>query len=219
MTMSTFDAQRQKMIDRQIMSRGISDRRVLAAMRSVPREYFVGIKLQVYAYDDRPLPIEEHQTISQPYIVALMAESLNLTSGDRVLEIGTGSGYAAAVLSRIACKVYGVERHARLAHLAEQRLTDLGYENVRIRCADGTSGWEEHAPFDAIMVSACGQEIPKPLLQQLKTGGRLVIPIGQDSRSQELLRILKVDELTFQQATLSRVQFVPLVSGEASNPN
>lgn len=212
--MSVFERQRQTMVEHQIISRGISDPAVLAAMRTVPREAFVPTRMRQHSYEDRPLPIEESQTISQPYIVALMAESLSLSSADRVLEIGIGSGYAAAVLSLIVSEVFGIERYAALAELAAQRAADLGYDNIHVRCGDGTAGWPEHAPFDAILVSASGPKVPESLLHQLKVGGRLVIPVGPDLHSQELLRVVRVDEHNYQQTTLTRVQFVPLVGSE-----
>src|ERR1700704_1983229 len=164
----------QEMIDRQLKARGIHDAAVLRAMAEVPREEFVPHELVEFAYEDTPLPIDEHQTISQPYIVALMLEALELKSSDKVLDVGTGSGYAAAVASRIAAEVYGIERHATLARAAAERCRRLGYTNVHIRQGDGSLGWPEHAPFDAIMVAAGGPEIPTSLKQQLAIGGRLV---------------------------------------------
>jgi protein-L-isoaspartate(D-aspartate) O-methyltransferase len=202
------------MVDQQIASRGVADTQVLNAMREVPREYFVPENLREFAYEDTPLPIEEGQTISQPYIVALMAEASCIGRDDCVLEIGAGSGYAAAVLSRIARDVYAIERHPALAELAQKRAEELGYDNVHVRCGDGTLGWIEHTPFDAIVVSAGGPEVPESLLEQLDIGGRLIIPVGDDMRSQELLCILRTGEHKFERSTLGKVQFVPLVGSE-----
>lgn len=202
------------MVDRQIASRGIRDVRVLEAMRKVPRERFVPSEVREFAFDDSPLPIEEGQTISQPYIVALMVEALALEEGDRVLEIGAGSGYAAAVISRVAKEVYAVERYPLLAELARQRAGDLGYDNVHVHCGDGTLGWSEHAPFDAIIVAAGGPEVPQSLMEQLEIGGRLVIPVGDDVRSQQLLRIVRTAEHQYERSELGRVQFVPLIGSE-----
>ena len=206
--------QRQMMVDRQIVSRGITDPRTLDAMRTVPREAFVPPELAEFAYEDAPLPIEEGQTISQPLIVALMVEALQLQPEDRVLEIGAGSGYAAAVLSRVAAEVYAVERFESLAARAQERMVGLGYDNVHIHCADGTLGWARHAPYQAIMVSAGGPEVPESLLQQLDIGGRLVIPVGNEPRSQDLLRIRRTGEHSYEEESLGRVQFVPLIGTE-----
>jgi protein-L-isoaspartate(D-aspartate) O-methyltransferase len=184
--MKSYESTRHRMVETQIASRGVRDPRVLGAMRDVPRERFVPEALLEFAYEDTPLPIEEGQTISQPYIVAVMAETLQLAPSDRVLEVGAGSGYAAAVLGRAAGEVYAIERHPLLAELARQRVAELGYDNVTILCGDGTLGSPEHAPFDAIAVAAGGPEVPRALLEQLKIGGRLVIPVGADLRSQEL---------------------------------
>ena len=176
--------ERARMVERQLLSRGVTDESVLAAMREVPREAFIAGELAEFAYEDTPLPIEAGQTISQPYIVAAMTAALELSPRDRVLEIGTGSGYAAAVLSRIAADVYTVERHEELARAGERRLRALGYPNVQVLHADGTLGWPQHAPYEAIVVAAGGPDIPQPLLDQLAIGGRLVIPIGTTPRSQ-----------------------------------
>ena len=212
--MSSFRKQRESMVDRQIAARGIQDERVLAALRTVPREAFVPEMLQEFTYDDAPLPIEEGQTISQPYIVAVMIEALGLKPQDRVLEVGAGSGYASAVLSRCAAEVFAIEFHAVLANLASERMRELGYRNVRIQQGDGTLGWPAHAPFDAILVSAGGPAVPQSLLQQLRIGGRLVIPVGDEPRTQELLRIVRTGEHEFDRKSLGRVQFVPLVGTE-----
>lgn len=190
---------------------GIRDTAVLNAMAEVPREEFVGLQLQEFAYDDSPLPIEEGQTISQPYIVALMAEALQLHEHDRVLEVGTGSGYAAAILSRIAGEVYTVERHKSLAHQASVRLEHLKYDNVHVLCGDGTLGWPEHAPYDGIVVAASGPEAPRSLIEQLRIGGRLVIPTGQSTREQMLLRITRINKEEVEIEELGAVRFVPLI--------
>jgi protein-L-isoaspartate(D-aspartate) O-methyltransferase len=202
------------MVDQQIASRGVSDERVLDAMREVPRERFVPDAMAKLAYDDSALPIEASQTISQPYIVALMAEALSLNANDRVLEVGAGSGYAAAVLSRIAREVYAVERLPLLAELAQQRADELGYRNVHVVCADGSLGWPDQAPFDAIVVAAGGPEVPESLRKQLKIGGRLVIPVGDEPRFQELLKIERTGENDYNRQSLCRVRFVPLIGSE-----
>jgi len=194
--------------------RGIRSEAVLDAMDKVPREHFVGLDLAEFAYDDTPLPIEEGQTISQPYIVALMTEALGLKPTDSVLEIGTGSGYAAAVLSRVAQKVYTIERHRSLAHQAETRLQKLGYDNVKVLCGDGTLGWPEHAPYDAIVVAAGGPEAPRSLIEQLVIGGRMVIPAGPSLSEQKLLRITRTNEQEVEIEELGAVRFVPLIGEE-----
>jgi protein-L-isoaspartate(D-aspartate) O-methyltransferase len=199
---------------RMLRRQGIRDETVLKAMANVPREKFVGINLLEFAYDDSPLPIEEGQTISQPYIVALMTEALMLKPGDRVLEVGTGSGYAAAVLGEVADEVYTVERHESLAHQASVRLKELNYDNVHVLCGDGTLGWPEHAPYDGVVVAAGGPEAPRSLIEQLAVGGRLVIPVGASTREQTLIRITRInnDEVEFEE--LGAVRFVPLIGEE-----
>ena len=199
------------MVRRHIKGRGISDPRVLAAMAAVPREEFVGRGLTRWAYADGPLPIGEGQTISQPYVVAWMAEAAEVAAGDRVLEVGTGSGYAAAVLGRLAAKVYTVERHAVLARTAAERLRNLECDNVRVRHGNGNEGWSEHAPYDAIVVAAAGPDVPGALREQLRTGGRLVIPVGLQWATQRLIRERRAgsDEITREE--LGMVRFVPLV--------
>ncbi len=204
-------AERERMVERQIARRGVNDPRVLAAMREVPREAFVAKGFEEFAYEDSPLPIEQGQTISQPYIVALMIEAAEVKPGDRVLEIGTGSGYAAAVLSRIAGKVYTIERHGPLAETAKERFAAIGYRNIEVRHGDGTWGWPEAAPFDAIIVTAGGPEIPDTLRSQLKVGGRLVIPIGALGGEQRLVRVMRKSEDTYHEDDLGPVAFVPLV--------
>ena len=191
--------------------RGIEDNAVLDAMREVPREHFVSPDYAQSAYDDAPLPIEEGQTISQPYIVALMTQALQLKPGDSVLEIGTGSGYAAAVLSYVASRVYTVERHQSLVRQARERLEQGGYDNVQVLCGDGTLGWPEHAPFDGIVVTAGGPEPPSALVEQLAIGGRLVIPAGESQGEQRLLRLTRVSEDAVETEDLGGVRFVPLI--------
>ena len=204
---------REQMVTRQIVARGVDDPQVLAALREVPREAFVGNEAVAFAYDDCALPIGEEQTISQPYVVALMTEAAQVGMQDRVLEIGTGSGYQAAVLSRIAARVFTIERHRSLAESARRRFDRLGYTSIETRIADGTLGWPEEAPFDAILVTAGGPEhIPQPLLDQLAPGGRLVIPVGETLDEQALIRIRRAgDGQSFQREELGTVRFVPLI--------
>ena len=201
------------MVERQIQGRGVHDPQVLAAMRTVPREQFVAHRLREFAYGDSPLPIESGQTISQPFIVALMTEALQLRPGDRVLEIGTGSGYAAAVLAEIAEKVFTIERYEDLADSARRRLEEAGYGNVEVVCGDGTLGLADEAPFDAIVVAAGGPEVPPSLRDQLAEGGRMVIPIG-DQQLQSLVRITREPDGKFRTEDLGYVRFVPLVGAE-----
>ncbi|MGF1606613.1 MAG: protein-L-isoaspartate(D-aspartate) O-methyltransferase [Rhodothalassiaceae bacterium] len=208
--LSDFAPQRAQMVARQIAGRGITDERVLAAMRTVPREAFVAPNLADYAYEDSPLPIAEGQTISQPYIVAMMAQAAEPAPGQRVLEIGTGSGYGAAVISRIATHVYSIDRHQSLIDHAAEALDRLGYGNIDLRVGDGTLGWPEAAPFDAIIVTAGGPDIPQTLLDQLAPGGRLVIPVGDRHMHQELVRVRKQDG-GFVREALGAVRFVPLI--------
>lgn len=212
-----FTKARARMVARQLAKRGIRDRRVLEAMRMVPREAFVPERLARLAYEDDPLPVEEGQTISQPYIVALMLEAARIAPEDTVLEIGAGSGYAAAVMSRLARRIVAIERHARLAELATERLARLGCDNVAIIHADGTRGWPEAAPYDAIIVSAGGPAVPDPLKQQLAAGGRLVIPVGRSEHHQTLLRLTRRDGEDFRREDLGPVSFVPLI-GEQGWP-
>jgi protein-L-isoaspartate(D-aspartate) O-methyltransferase len=202
------------MIERQLVARGIRNPAVLRAMAEVPREEFVPQALVEFAYEDTPLPIDEAQTISQPYIVALMLEALELVGNEKVLDIGTGSGYAAAVASRISAQVYGIERHSTLARLAAERLNRLGYTNAHIRAGDGTRGWPENAPFEAIMVAAGGPEVPTALKNQLAIGGRLVIPVGDTPRLQTLLRVRRTGADTWTEEDLGAVTFVPLIGEE-----
>src|SRR3954464_494397 len=205
---------RDHMVETQLAGRGVSQPRVLEAMRQVPRELFVSPEIAEFAYHDTPLPIAEGQTISQPYIVALMIEAAGVKPGDHVLDVGTGSGYAAAALSLIAAEVYTIERHQALADEAAGRLRRLGYRNVRVRHGDGTLGWPEKAPFDAIIVAAGGPEIPEALRNQLKIGGRLVIPIGALGKEQHLVRVVRDTEHAFHEDDLGPVQFVPLIGAQ-----
>ena len=198
---------------RLLFRRGIHDQAVLRAMAEVPREAFLPPELAEFAYEDTPLPIEEGQTISQPFIVALMAQAAGIEPGDRVLEVGTGSGYGAAVLSRIAREVYSIERHRSLAELAARRLRELGYDNVHVVHGDGTRGWAEQAPFDAILVTAGGPDSPEALKGQLGHKGRLVIPVGETPRAQQLLCLERTNG-RIRQIDLGAVRFVPLIGEE-----
>lgn len=213
---------RERMVERQVALRGIRDSHVLEAMREVPREAFVPENIQEFAYEDSPLPIEAGQTISQPYIVGFMAEAAALRPGDKVLEIGAGSGYAAAVMSRIAGRVYAIERHDDLTWRARERLKRLGYDNVELRTGDGTHGWPEAAPFDAILVAAGGPAVPQTLLEQLDIGGRLVMPVGEEPREQRLVKITRTTATHWDEEDLGGVRFVPLIGehgwGEEGRP-
>ena len=206
-----FAKLRQEMVEHQIEARGVRSGAVLDAMRNVAREAFLPHDMQEFAYEDSPLPIAADQTISQPYIVALMADSLRLRGGEKILEIGAGSGYAAAVLSEIASDVYTVERIGQLAEKAAAVLADNGYNNVHVLHGDGTLGWPDHAPYDAIVVAAGGPKIPDSLRTQLKIGGRLVIPVGNDIRAQELVRVTRLSETEYKSEDLADVRFVPLL--------
>jgi len=205
---------RERMVERQIAGRGIRDAAVLAAMRKVPRELFVPPDLRASAYDDEPLSIGEGQTISQPYIVAAMIEAARPAAGDRALEIGTGSGYSAAVLASIVADVYTIERLPRLADSARQRLADLGYSNVHVRTANGTLGWPEYAPFDLIIVTASGPSVPPSLMDQLAVGGRLVMPVGGSAFAQRLIRMTRTTANDYRRDDLEGVLFVPLIGRE-----
>lgn len=209
-----FSSLRKQMVERHIAARGVRDELVLDAMRKVPRELFLPDNLREFAYEDAPLPIAGEQTISQPYIVAFMAEALMLSGGEKVLEIGAGSGYAAAVLSEITADVYTVERLGPLTEHAATLLAELGYDNVHVLHGDGTKGWPEHAPYDAIVVAAGGPQVPDALKRQLKIGGRLVIPIGVDQRSQELVRVIRVSKDEYRSEDIADVRFVPLIGEE-----
>jgi len=212
--MPDFAKERAFMVEHHIASRGVRSALVLKAMGTVPREEFLPAHLRDSAYEDTPLPIGEGQTISQPYIVAFMVEALGLEGGEKVLEIGAGSGYAAAILSRIAGDVYTVERIGELAAKASAKLNDLGYRNVHVLHADGTRGWPDHAPYDAIIVAAGGPEVPKSLKAQLKVGGRMVIPVGRDPRAQELVRVTRTGDDDYKMEDIADVRFVPLLGEE-----
>lgn len=206
----TFKLKRRRMVEEQIIARGINDSSVIEAMLKVPRHRFVSTHFRDAAYQDRPLPIGYGQTISQPYIVAFMTEALGLKKEDKVLEIGTGSGYQAAILARIVNEVYTIEIIPGLAKGAKRRLGRLGYLNVTVKCGDGYLGWKEKAPFDAIIVTAAPEEIPPKLVEQLKVGGRMVVPIGLFY--QELYLITKTEDGIRKEALLP-VRFVPMVHG------
>ena len=203
-----------RFVSEQIEARGVRDPLVLDAMRKVPRELFVPKDLKSEAYEDSPLPIGAGQTISQPYIVAFMIEALSLRGGEKVLEIGSGSGYAAAVLAQIAREVFTIERIGQLAEQAARNLEKAGYNNVHVRHADGTEGWPEEAPFDAILVSAGAPDVPKSLMRQLAIGRHMIVPVGSNPRAQELIRITRVDEDEFEQEDIADVRFVPLIGKE-----
>lgn len=205
----SYSDKRLYMVENDIRARGVSDKRVLRAMSDLERHLFLDKRYRKSAYEDHPLPIDEGQTISQPYVVALMTEALKLKPTDRVLEIGTGSGYQAAVLAEIASEVYTIEIREKLAGKSSRLLKELGYSNVVVRHGDGYFGWEEHAPFDAIIITAAANHIPPPLLRQLREGGRLILPLGSTLYYQTLTLIRKIDnELDVEQ--LGSVAFVPM---------
>jgi len=204
---------RARMVEVQIAGRGIVDERVLAALRSVPRERFVPARLAGQAYADRPLPIGAEQTISQPFVVAMMTAAAELTDADRVLEVGTGSGYGSAVLASVSAEVWTIERHHGLADAAELRLRGLGFDNVHGLRGDGTLGWPEAAPYDAIVVTAGGPSVPEALRSQLADGGRLVVPVGADLSNQQLIRVRR-QGAEFRVDELGLVRFVPLVGDQ-----
>jgi protein-L-isoaspartate(D-aspartate) O-methyltransferase len=207
--MIDFPKARLKMVEEQIISRGIKDPELIAAMKKIPRHLFVEEALQSQAYSDYPLPIGEKQTISQPYMVAIMTEALQLTRKEKVLEIGAGSGYQAAILAEMSEKVFSIERIRSLAIKARKLLYDLGYLNIEIKFSDGTFGWMEESPFDAIIVTAGAPDIPQPLIDQLAIGGRLVIPVG-DAFVQDLIRIIKTEE-GIKKEDLGGCRFVKLI--------
>jgi len=212
--MTDFAEDRLRMVREQIAARGVRDPGVLRAMSRVPRERFVAPEYRDYAYADQPLPIAARQTISQPYIVAFMVEALVLRPQDRVLEVGAGSGYAAAVMAEMVAEVFTIERHEQLAVAAGQALEAAGYDNVHVRQGDGTLGWQDEGPFDAILVSAGGPGVPEALKHQLRVGGRLVIPVGRDPRAQELVRITRTGEDGWDREDLADVRFVPLIGAQ-----
>lgn len=209
--MLDFERARVRMVDAQIIARGVRDLRVLDAMRRVPREKFVEEGSEELAYEDSPLPIGQGQTISQPFIVARMIELAELEPGGRALDVGTGSGYAAAVMGEIAGEVLTIERHAALGETARRRLERLGYGNIEVRIGDGSNGWPEKAPFDAIIVAAGGPAAPPALKDQLEIGGRLIIPIGKEGKPQRLIRITRIASDKFGKEDFGGVMFVPLV--------
>jgi protein-L-isoaspartate(D-aspartate) O-methyltransferase len=212
----SFARARQTMVHRDLRGRGINDSRVLAAMEAVPRHLFVPEPLRPAAYEDRPLPIGEGQTISQPYVVAHMSELLELTGNEKVLEIGTGSGYQTAVLARLGAEVYSVEIIPSLSERAKRILDQLGLRNIFFLVGDGFFGWEEKAPFDAILLTAAAPEVPEPLWSQLREGGRIIMPLGKPSKAQSLVRIRKISgEKVVEE--LSTVRFVPM-TGAVQKP-
>ncbi len=210
---------RQQMVERQLKGRGVRDPRVLEAMLRVPRHLFVEEALIHRAYGDHPLPIGENQTISQPFIVAQMTEALELQGSERVLEIGTGSGYQAAILAELCYRVYTVERMRPLMSRARKLIEQMGYRNVVFRLHDGTVGWSEQAPFDAIIVTAGGPDIPAPLIEQLQPGGRLIIPVGQTRMSQTLFKVVKDKNGRLTKTSLGACRFVDLVGQHGWSSN
>lgn len=212
--MSDFEKLRIQMVSKQLVQRDIHNKRVIAAMRRVPREYFVAAEWRDRAYSDQPLPIAANQTISQPHVVAYMIEALAPDTSSKVLEVGAGSGYAAAVLAEISNEVYAIERIGELVQSASSNLQKCGYENVHLLHDDGTSGWPEEAPFDAILVSAAPAEVPEALKSQLNIGGRMVIPVGERTSIQQLIRITRRSEDEFYEEELAAVRFVPLISDD-----
>jgi len=212
--MTDFQSEREAMVERQLKRRGITEPHILDAFGAVPREEFIGAGYAHLAYGDHPLPIEAQQTISQPYIVALMIEAARIRAGDRVLEVGAGSGYAAAVISRIAERVVGIERQHELVEVARERLQRLGYDNVEIVEGDGTRGWPDEAPYNAILAAASGSHVPQPLIGQLAPGGRLVMPLGDPGWVQELVKVTKGPADKLVRENLGGVRFVPLIGEE-----
>ena len=213
-TMTDYAAEREAMVERHLKRRGIAEKPIIDAFLAVPREEFISPDHANLAYGDHPLPIEAGQTISQPYIVALMIQSAEIEPGDTVLEVGAGSGYAAAVISKIAGRVIAIERQHKLVEVARERLQRLGYDNVAIVEGDGTRGWPEEAPYDAILAAASGSHVPRPLIEQLAPGGRLVMPIGDPGWTQELIKVTKQDGGILKQENLGGVRFVPLIGVE-----
>lgn len=212
--MTDYAAEREAMVERHLRRRGICEQHILDAFLAVPREAFVGPDLAHLAYGDHPLPIEAGQTISQPYIVALMIQAAEVKAGDMVLEVGAGSGYAAAVIGRIAAQVIAIERQPELAAIARERLARLGFSNVEIVEGDGTIGWAPGAPYDAILAAASGSHVPRPLLDQLAPRGRIVMPLGGSGGAQELVKVTRHDDGTLIEDSLGQVRFVPLIGKE-----
>jgi protein-L-isoaspartate(D-aspartate) O-methyltransferase len=209
-----FVSEREAMVERQLRRRGITEPDILDAFRAVPREAFVGTDKAHLAYGDHPLPIEAGQTISQPYIVALMIQAAAIKPNDVVLEVGSGSGYAAAIISRIASRVIGVERQHELVEVSRERLRRLGFENIEIVEGDGTRGWRDGAPYDAILAAASGNHVPESLLSQLAPCGRLVIPLGRPGAVQRLVKVTRQEDGILVQEDLGAVRFVPLIGEE-----
>ena len=213
-TTTNLAEEREAMVERQLKRRGITEQHILDAFQAVPREVFVSPEHAHLAYGDHPLPIEAGQTISQPYIVALTIQAAGIKTGDKVLEVGAGSGYAAAVISRIAAKVIGIERQHDLVEVARERIERLGFANVEIVEGDGTKGCAEQAPFDAIVAAASGTHVPKPFIEQLRSGGRIVMPVGEPGWAQQLIKVTKRDDGSVEQENLGGVRFVPLIGEE-----
>ena len=216
MAQDLFFLERREMVEHDLKGRGITDKQVLEAMADIPRHLFVDGNLRKKAYEDHPLPIGEGQTISQPYVVALMTEALHVSSTDRVLEIGTGSGYQAAVLAEIVNHVYTIEIRKSLAEKASKRLKELGYNNIEVKYGDGYFGWKEHGPFDAIIITAAANHIPPPLIKQLRDGGRLIVPLGPTLYFQTLTLVKKQrGDLKVKQ--MGSVRFVPMIGETQKN--
>jgi protein-L-isoaspartate(D-aspartate) O-methyltransferase len=209
--MTDYAAEREAMVEQHLKRRGIAEQPIIEAFRAVPRELFVSPEYEHLAYGDHPLPIEAGQTISQPYIVALTIQAAEIGPGDRVLEVGAGSGYAAAVISRIAAEVTAIERQHDLVEVARERLRRLSYDNVEIVEGDGTRGCSDRAPFDAIVAAASGSHVPKAFIEQLSPGGRIVMPVGDPGWVQQLIKVTKQDDGTLKQENLGGVRFVPLI--------
>jgi protein-L-isoaspartate(D-aspartate) O-methyltransferase len=216
-TLTDFRAEREAMVERQLRRRGITDQRIVDAFLAVPRERFIRADQAHVAYGDHPLPIQAGQTISQPYIVALMIEAAEIHVGDKALEVGAGSGYAAAVISRIAERVVAIERQHELVEIARERMERLGYDNVEIVEGDGTKGWPSEAPFDAILAAASGTHVPKALIQQLADDGSIVMPLGGTGWAQQLVKVTKRPGGALEQQNLGGVRFVPLIGEEGWN--
>jgi protein-L-isoaspartate(D-aspartate) O-methyltransferase len=213
-TMTDYAREREAMVERQLKRRGITEQHIVEAFLAVPREAFVAPGYAHLAYGDHPLPIEAGQTISQPYIVALMIQAAEIATGDHVLEVGAGSGYAAAVIGRIAARVVAVERQPDLVTVARGRIERLGYSNVEIVKGDGTRGWPDEAPYDAILAAASGSHVPQPLVDQLAPGGRLVMPLGAPDAVQQLVRATRRSDGSVARESLGAVRFVPLIGEE-----